>query len=165
MADSAGGKYLSLPQYERCFHLPRILHPIHYPPPSSYNKDNIEELLNDISISRRKMFDEFYEKIDDVYFPLVYPIAELESRMKELKLKVDLAHKTIHMQQLEVTKGEEAINIFICTWFEMSKKDVDTCFQKSISNYTEHRPIGPAGIDRQFIINSDRLQLNCVDRH
>ncbi|KAH0879454.1 hypothetical protein HID58_066848, partial [Brassica napus] len=56
MADSAEGK---------CFHLPRVLHSIHYPPPSSYNKDNIEELLNDISISRRKMFDEFYEKIDD----------------------------------------------------------------------------------------------------
>ncbi|KAF2546962.1 hypothetical protein F2Q70_00021716 [Brassica cretica] len=103
MADSAEGKYMSLPQYERCFHLPRVLHPIHYPPPSSYNKDNIEELLNNISISRRKMFDEFYEKIDDVYFPLVNPIAGLESRMKELKLKVDLAHKTIHMQQLEVT--------------------------------------------------------------
>ena len=76
MDDKSGGKYLSLPQYEGCFQMPGVRPPVHYPPASSYNKDNIEELLNDISTSRNKMFDEFYENIDDVYFPMLTPLQD-----------------------------------------------------------------------------------------
>uniref|UniRef100_M4FBX7 Uncharacterized protein n=1 Tax=Brassica campestris TaxID=3711 RepID=M4FBX7_BRACM len=58
MADKSGGKYLSLLQYEGCFQMPGVRPPVHYPPARSYSKDNIEELLNDISTSKNIMFDE-----------------------------------------------------------------------------------------------------------
>jgi len=29
------------------------------------------------------------------------------------------------------TRGDEVIRSFVCTWFQMSKEDIDTCFPTS----------------------------------
>ncbi|KAF3567057.1 hypothetical protein DY000_02016122 [Brassica cretica] len=104
-----------------------------YSPTHSYSKDNIEELLYDIETGRDKMFDEFYRNIDDIYFPLVNPVAALEGQMEmeALKMKIDSPHETIRRQQDHITKDQEAIKSFVGIWFEMSKDDVDTCFPTS----------------------------------
>ena len=49
--------------------------------------------------------------------------------MEELELKVD--HAIIQRQQEIIIRGEEAIKIFVGTWFEMSKEDVETCVPTS----------------------------------
>ena len=77
------------------------------------------------------MFDEFYRHIDDVYFRLLNPVAALERQMEALKMKIDSLHETIQRQQDHITKGEDAIKIFVGTWFKMSKDDFDTFFPTS----------------------------------
>ncbi|KAF2554287.1 hypothetical protein F2Q68_00034582 [Brassica cretica] len=84
-----------------------------YSPAHSYIKDNIEELIYDIETWRYKMFDEFYRHIDDVYFRLLNPVAALERQMEALKMKIDSLHETIQRQQDHITKGEDAIKIFV----------------------------------------------------
>lgn len=79
-----------------------------------------------ISTAQERMFDEFYKKIDAIYFPLSNSIGWLHTCMEELHLKVDYTHEIIQRQH--IARGEEAIKSFVGTWFEMSKEDVDTCF-------------------------------------
>ncbi|KAF2532704.1 hypothetical protein F2Q70_00030103 [Brassica cretica] len=90
-----------------------------YSPAHSYIKDNIEELIYDIETWRYKMFDEFYRHIDDVYFRLLNPVAALERQMEALKMKIDSLHETIQRQQDHITKGEDAIKIFVGAVFDM----------------------------------------------
>lgn len=47
-------------------------------------RDKVEEMIAEISISRERMFDEFYIKIDAIYFPLNNIIGWLNKCMEEL---------------------------------------------------------------------------------
>ena len=55
----------------------------------SANKDHVEELIANIATTNCRTFDEFYKKIDAIYFPLNNSIAPLSHRMEELDLKMD----------------------------------------------------------------------------
>ncbi|KAG2251092.1 hypothetical protein Bca52824_081228 [Brassica carinata] len=58
----------------------------------------------DIATANDRMFDEFYRKIDAIYFPLSNSIASLSQRMEELELKVEYTHEIIQRQQEHITR-------------------------------------------------------------
>ncbi|KAG2311912.1 hypothetical protein Bca52824_023469 [Brassica carinata] len=83
MTDKSGGKYLSLPQYEGYFLMPGVYCTPPRPPVSdTFSRVHVIELL-DIYRAQGWMFEEFYRKIDEIYFSLNNSIgrAVVESRL------------------------------------------------------------------------------------
>lgn len=76
MENILGGCYLSLPQYEGSFQMPRV-HPTPDFPPghATYNIDHVKELIIDVSTAYDRMIDEFYKNVDAIYFSLNNSIA------------------------------------------------------------------------------------------
>ncbi|KAH0910763.1 hypothetical protein HID58_034084, partial [Brassica napus] len=72
---------------------------------------------------QEKIFEDFYNKTDAIYYPLNNSVAWRRKTMEKVQLKVDYHHEIIHRHQEYITKGKEATKSFVCTLFEMSKED------------------------------------------
>lgn len=106
MADCVRGHYLSLPQYERCFQMPRV----HHDPPyeaehATYMKDQVEEMVAEVYTAQERMFDDFCRKLDATYYPLNNNIGWLSKFMEELA-ESGLHSFHYHRQQKQITKRE-----------------------------------------------------------
>ncbi|KAG2328635.1 hypothetical protein Bca52824_011363 [Brassica carinata] len=110
VADTLGGRYQSLPQYERCFEMPRV-HPTppYLPEANTYTRDLVKDLIEDVFKAQDRIFDEFYKKIDAIYFPLDNSVSWLSKCMDE-QLKLDYTYEIIKRQKEHDARGEKQSN-------------------------------------------------------
>lgn len=71
MVDISGGKYMSLPQYERCFQMPRISPtPTPSPEEDRYTRNEVMEIMKKAMVDHDKIMHLMNQTMYMFFFPL-----------------------------------------------------------------------------------------------
>lgn len=67
------------------------------------------------------MMDDFYKRLDEIYYPTDSIIAWIYKCLEDLRARFDQVSDTVKKLERHRTKREKSIRCFLGTWFEISE--------------------------------------------